>query len=186
MLASAVIISILYIQVALVLFGILTIDGGVWRFHAPTGKKGIRDFFGQFSWGRLNRPSGAAGDQSIDASTGVSDGSLDRGRKNAPKSFGKKSTTTTTSVFGNAASSRPARLKKLAIKMLWYPSGMCHISLRESRSDEPFAVYLVLILPVTLCRIDPSLNVDLNVLLGFTCMLLFMVRHNSPWFSEYT
>jgi hypothetical protein len=124
MLVSAAVITILYIQVALVLFGILTIDGGKWRLQVPTRRRGIRDFLGQFSWGRLHRPSGAAIDQSIDASTGVVDGSLDRGRKNKPKSVGKKSTTP-----GMSASSRPARLKSLAIKMLWYPTGISHISL---------------------------------------------------------
>jgi hypothetical protein len=122
MLVSAAVITVLYIQVALVLFGILTIDGGKWRLQAPTQRRSIRDFLGQFSWGRLHRPSGATIDQSIDASTGVSDGSLDRGRKK-PKSVGKKSTTP-----GMSAASRPARLKSLAIKMLWYPTGMCHIS----------------------------------------------------------
>jgi hypothetical protein len=124
MLVSAAVITILYIQVALVLFGILSIDGGKWRLQAPTRKRSIRDFLGQFSWGRLHRPSGATIDQSIDASTGVSDGSLDRGPKNKPKSVGNKFTTA-----GMSASSRPLRLKSLAIKMLWYPTGMCPISL---------------------------------------------------------
>jgi hypothetical protein len=127
MLVSATVITILYIHVALVLFGILTIDGGTWRLQAPTRKRSIRDFFGQFSWGRLHRPSGAATNQSIDASIGVSDGPLDRGRKNKPKSVGMKSSTPGMSVFDNGTS-RPTRLKKLAIKMLWYPTGMSHIS----------------------------------------------------------
>jgi hypothetical protein len=109
MLASAAVITILYIHVALVLFGILTTDGGKWRLQAPTRKRSIRDFLGRFSWGRLHRPDGAAIDQSIDASTGVS--------------VGKKSTTLVMS-----ASSKPLRRKSIAIKMLWYPTGMCPIS----------------------------------------------------------
>jgi hypothetical protein len=129
MLVSASIITILYIQVALVLLGILIIEGGTWRLKAPTGNRSIRDIFGQFSWGRLHRPSGAATDLPIDASTGVSDGSQDRGRSNIPKSVGKKSNTPGMSVFDNGASSRPAKLKSLAIKMLWYPTGACHIPL---------------------------------------------------------
>jgi hypothetical protein len=123
MIVSAGIITILYINVALVLFGILTIDGGTWRLHAPTRQRNIREFFGQFSWGRLQRPTGVTSEQSIDVSTAVSDNSLDRGRKTKPKSVGKKSTPGM-SVFDNGAASRSAKLKKLAIKMLWYPSGM--------------------------------------------------------------
>jgi hypothetical protein len=142
MLLSATIITILYIHVALVLFGILAVDGGAWRLTVPTRKSrsSIRGFFGQFSWGRPHRSSAPAADQVIDiqghidtTSTGVSDGSLDRGRKTKSKSVAKQSTNPEISVLDNGASSRPARLKKLAIKMLWYPTGMCHSSLRRSR-----------------------------------------------------
>ena len=129
MLVCAAVITILYIQVALVLFGILIIEGGTWRLKAPTGNRSIRNIFGQFSWGRLHRPSGTATDQSTDVSTGVSDGSQDRERGNGPQSVDKKSNTPGMSVFDNGASSRPAKLKKLGVKMLWYPTGTCHISL---------------------------------------------------------
>jgi hypothetical protein len=178
MIVSATIITILYIQVALVLLGILIIEGGTWRLKAPTGNRSIRDIIGQFSWGRLHRPSGGATEQSIDTSVGVLDGSQDRGRRNMPKSAGKKSTPGM-SVYDNGATSRPAQLKKLAVKMLWYPTGTCHIFLRSSRSEDPFVAYLVLILPLSISRIDPRLNISLDVLLAFTCLFLFMVRHKS-------
>jgi hypothetical protein len=128
MLVSASVITILYIQVALVLFGILIVEGGTWRLKAPTGNRSIRDIISQFSWGRLHRPPGAATDQLIGASTDVSDVSQDRRRSNIPKSVDKRSNTPGMSVFDNGASSRPAELKKIAVKMLWYPTGMCCIS----------------------------------------------------------
>jgi hypothetical protein len=96
----------------------------------------------------------------------------------------KKSNTPGVSVFDTGASSRPVQLKKLGIKMLWYPTGMYHISLRTLRSDEPLAAYIVVILPLTIYRIDPHVT-DVNLLLGFACLFLFMVSHGS-WFSEYT
>jgi hypothetical protein len=191
MLLSATIITILYVHVALVLIGVLTVDGGTWRLKAPTRKTNIRDFFAQFSWGRLHRPFGHAADHSIAiqdhleaGSSDVSEGSLDHGRRNKSKSVSKKPSTAELSVY--EASSRPMRLKKLAIKMLWYPSGRCDISHHGSRSEEPFAVYLLLILPMAITRISPSVDLSLNVVLGFTCMLLLMVRHNSRCFTEYT
>ena len=132
MLLSATVITILYVHVALVLFGILTVHRGTWRFKAPTRKNNIRDFFGQFSWGRLHRPFPPTADEPIAikekpeaGSTDVSEGSLDRGRKNKSKSISKKSSTIEISYD---PSSRPLRLKKLALKMLWYPSGMCGAS----------------------------------------------------------
>jgi len=62
MLLSGFIITVLYALVALVLFGILVVDGGKWSFKAPSrhSASAIRDFFGQFSWGRLHRPSNSA------------------------------------------------------------------------------------------------------------------------------
>jgi hypothetical protein len=59
-------------------------------------------------------------------------------------------------------------------------------SLIGKRSDEHFAVYLILILPVTISRMDENITISLDTLLGFTCMLLFMVRSRSPHVSEYT
>jgi hypothetical protein len=138
MLLSATIITVLYIQVALVLFGILAIDGGVWRLQSPTrkGSSGIRSFFSKFSWNRLRGSSAPVADHMVDipahvdtGSSGVSDGSLERGGKKSKP--GEKQSGA--SVFDNGPSSRPAQLKKLAVKMLWYPTGMCHSSLRRSR-----------------------------------------------------
>jgi hypothetical protein len=123
MITSAGIISILYINVALVLFSLLTIDGGRWRLHAPNRKKNICEFFGQFSWGRLHRPTGVTSEQSIDVSTAVWDNSLDRGRKMKTRPVGKKYIPGM-SVFDNGGASKSAKLKRLAIKMLWYPTGM--------------------------------------------------------------
>lgn len=59
MLLSAFIITVLYLLVAMVLFGVLVVDHNGWRLKAPPRRSGsgIRDFFGQFSWGRLVRPS---------------------------------------------------------------------------------------------------------------------------------
>jgi hypothetical protein len=132
MLLSASIITILYVHVALVLFGVLTVNGGTWRLKAPTRRTTIRDFFGQFSWGRLQHPFAPAADQPIDikeqleaGSADMSDGSVDRGRKNKSKSISKASSIPQISY---ETSSRPTELKKLGMKMLWYPSGMCDIS----------------------------------------------------------
>jgi hypothetical protein len=66
MLLSASIITILYVHVALVLFGILTIHGGTWRFKVPTRRTNVCDFFGQFSWGRLQRPFAPVADEPVD------------------------------------------------------------------------------------------------------------------------
>ncbi|CAG8672051.1 10663_t:CDS:1 [Acaulospora colombiana] len=58
MFISGGIITILYALVALVLFGVLVVDGNKWRFKAPARKNGsnfFRDLVGQFSWGRIHR-----------------------------------------------------------------------------------------------------------------------------------
>jgi hypothetical protein len=199
MLISAFIITVLYVLVALVLFGVLVIDGKKWRFRAPVRRSsnGIRDFFGGFSWGRLHRPSpqhptsfssngvkvrralgsirlgsfpsrstdvkphldvpdgpsAAATIQTVDfatrpdtGSTSVSDNSSERGRKNTAKIIGnqdfkgenKQPGVQTQVSMANQVSGKALQLKALAIKMLWYPIGMCPInpSLRAQISND--------------------------------------------------
>jgi len=129
MLLSAGVITILYVLVALVLFGVLIVDGNKWIFSVPSRKKSFRDFFGQFSWGRLIRPTGK---QELDlsphqdtSSTAASDSAGDRGRKFSPKSIGANPATSHSHSIEDPVSGMASRLKKLAIKMLWYPTGMC-------------------------------------------------------------
>jgi hypothetical protein len=58
MFISGFIITVLYALVALVLFGVLVVDGTKWRFKAPKRKDGsnfFKDLVGQFSWGRIHR-----------------------------------------------------------------------------------------------------------------------------------
>jgi hypothetical protein len=205
MLLSAFIITVLYVLVALVLFGVLVVDGKKWRFKAPVrhSPNRIRDFFGQFSWGRLHRPStqtlthstsfssggtkpanirGALGSirlgsfasrstdvkahldvsdgpstaatiQSVDltrrpdtGSTSTSGNSLERGRKNTAKTIGnqdfkrenKQPGVQTHTSVANQVSGKALQLKALAIKMLWYPIGMCLVypSLRAQISND--------------------------------------------------
>jgi hypothetical protein len=143
MLLSAAIITVLYIQVALVLFGILAVDGGAWRLQPPTRKSSnsVRSFFSRFSWSRLRGSSAPASGQVIDiqahvdtTSTGVSEGSLERGGRTKSNPAEKQSEAPGMSVFDNGPASRPVRLKKLALKMLWYPTGMCHDSLHRFKA----------------------------------------------------
>jgi hypothetical protein len=62
MLLSGFIITTLYVLVALVLFGILVVDGKRWHFKAPH-TAGIRELFGQFSWARIGRGNNTTGNQ---------------------------------------------------------------------------------------------------------------------------
>ena len=150
MLLSAGIITVLYVLVALVLFRVLIVHGNTWRFEAPAGKSGsvIRDFFGQFSWGRLYRTSESVstqsavmGQRSERALSGMPDGPNGGGWKNSlqmpPNRDTKRATVTVSqtewSGIEDPLSTMSVRLKKLAIKMLWYPSGIRHISLIGQR-----------------------------------------------------
>lgn len=49
MLLSGFVITVLYLLVALVLFGILVVDSSGWRFKSPTRAR-LLDCFGQISW----------------------------------------------------------------------------------------------------------------------------------------
>jgi hypothetical protein len=144
MLLSAAVITVLYVLVALVLFRVLIVHGGTWRFEAPTRKSGslVRDFFGQFSWGRLYRTSESVSTQSVVMAqrservlSGMPDDTVGGGWKNSLQinRYVGRSTAATVSqseVSGieDPDSTMSVQLKKLAIKMLWYPSGMRHIS----------------------------------------------------------
>ncbi|KAG8828996.1 hypothetical protein FRC17_007229 [Serendipita sp. 399] len=237
MLLSAFIITVLYLLVALVLFGILVVDGSKWRLRAPprSVSGGIRDFFGQFSWGRLVRPSQPSGvthSQSVSVSSGGNGGIkstvfhshahtgsirlasvgrrsndigvgstndaiinvalppadkrpdtgstvntdiLERGRSSTSKKIGIKHSAapstggnnaahaqTQMSLGPNSANGRSLQLRALAIKMLWYP-----------------IVYLVLILPIAISRVDSRVKVSLDVMLGFMCLLWLMGTANT-------
>lgn len=226
MLLSAFIITVLYLLVAMVLFGVLVVDGNKWRLKAPPRRStnAIRDFFGQFSWGRLHRPSANSGgnpntvSHSSDAtksasvgrmpgsirlasipprtsdakatldvpeepstatvqsivitarpdtgSTGVSENTntTERGRKTNAKVIGepKQPAQGQTQMSTNQVSGRALQLKTLAIKMLWYP-----------------IVYLVLILPIAISRVDSNVKVSLSVMLGFMCLLWLMGTANT-------
>ncbi|CCA75167.1 hypothetical protein PIIN_09151 [Serendipita indica DSM 11827] len=240
MFISAFIITVLYLLVALVLFGILIVDGTKWRFRAPPRRKGngIRDFFGQFSWGRLGlRPSANTNTLSHSVSSGgtrslgvpgvgrgrgtnsirlasvphrstndlhdpissvngvavqsidltsarpatgstahTRDDSMDheRGRPSTAKKISLQQTdkreqkqqaaqaATQMSVGPNQPNGRSLQLKTLAIKMLWYP-----------------VVYLILILPIAISRVDSRVKVSLDVMLGFLCLLWLMGTANT-------
>ncbi|KAG8755723.1 hypothetical protein FRC14_003716 [Serendipita sp. 396] len=248
MLISAFIITVLYLLVALVLFGILVVDGAKWRLRAPPQGfgGGIRNFFGQFSWGRLVRPSqpsgathshsqslsssgngggikstivhsraqigsirlGSVGRRSTDTGIGVSSihkdspitvelpadrrpdtgsttrtvATLERGRSSTSKKIGIKHSLapsggagggggnnnnaahaqTQMSMGPNQVNGRTLQLRALAVKMLWYP-----------------IVYLVLILPIAIARVDSRVKVSLNVMLGFMCLLWLMGTANT-------
>jgi hypothetical protein len=62
MLTACFTITTLYILVALVLFGILIVDGKRWQLKAPR-TAGIRGLIDQFSWGRIGWGNNTAGDQ---------------------------------------------------------------------------------------------------------------------------
>jgi len=71
MLLSCFTITILYVLVALVLFGILIVDGKRWRLKAPR-TAGIRGLIDQFSWGRIGRGYNIRGNQiQSDHSSGI-------------------------------------------------------------------------------------------------------------------
>jgi hypothetical protein len=147
MLLSAGIITVLYVLVALVLFRVLIVHGNTWRFEAPTRKSGsvLRDFFGQFSWGRLYRTSESVSTQSAAmaqrperALSGMPDDTVGGGWKSSPPNSEVKRIAATVSqseVSGieDPLSTMSVRLKKLAIKMLWYPAGMLHMSFLGQR-----------------------------------------------------
>ncbi|PVG04832.1 hypothetical protein CPB86DRAFT_18849 [Serendipita vermifera] len=250
MFISGGIITILYALVALVLFGVLVVDGTKWRFKAPVRKDGsnfFKDLVGQFSWGRIHRsnnqssnPTGATQSTSepstgaIPAGNGfglrsitgripssirlgsvgrkstegkerpiydehanvIDIGSVDvnvhqaelssfstpenteRGRSSGTKTIGgthyqkegrlvRQPTTahhaaTQASMNPNQVSGKGVQLKALAVKMLWYP-----------------AIYLVLIMPIAIARVDSTLNVSLNVMLAFMCLLWLMGTANT-------
>lgn len=71
MLLSCFTITILYVLVALVLFGILIVDGKRWRLKAPR-TAGIRGLIDQFSWGRIGWGYNIRGNQiQSDHSSGI-------------------------------------------------------------------------------------------------------------------
>lgn len=226
MLLSAFIITILYILVAMVLFGVLVVDHNGWRLKAPPRRRGkaIRDFFGQFSWGRLGRPTGGSV-PSQPSSGGIKSANI-HGRPQSPNHFqhqrsgsiklasipitkaeeaagvngapvmdisaprpdsgriseserGRPSLSKAVEIKEEPkhrnnvqthvslepsvhVSGQSMQLRTLAIKMLWYP-----------------IVYMTLILPISISRVDSSMEVALSVMLAFMCLLWLMGTANT-------
>jgi hypothetical protein len=249
MLLSAFIITILYLLVAMVLFGVLVVDHNGWRLKAPRRRgNAIRDFFGQFSWGRLARPAGSVPSQ---PSSGVAKSATMNGRPQSPNFFqhqragsiklanisgtkaeeagvnpnldvapalgriseserGRPSISKAVEINQEAkprngvqthvsvepsvhAGGQSMQLRNLAIKMLWYPIGMFrnhHFRLScLTFADLKQTVYMALILPIAISRVDSTMEVSLSVMLGFMCLLWLMARIShlirSPFFSNH-